>query len=119
MALFPNFFSEIPECESLIEAGFVYAVENKPISAGHTKTGAYVGGNRKVDAILRVKWFQEFVEPNAYAPTVQLQGIRAVLDVIAYRKWEFRVMDVSRAFMRFGHLKSETYSELPNVIEKG
>ena len=98
MALFPNFFSEIPECESLIEAGFVYAVENKPISAGHTKTGAYVGENRKLDAMFRVKCPHEIVETNAPAPSVQLQSLRAVLTVIAYSKWDFRVMDAPLPF---------------------
>ena len=30
---------------SLIEGGFVYAVGNKPMSAGYAKTVAYVGEN--------------------------------------------------------------------------
>ena len=40
--------------------------------------------------------FQAFAETNASAQTVQLQIIRVVLDIIAYVKWNFRVMDVSR-----------------------
>ena len=83
---------------SLIEGRFVSAVGNKPISAGHTKTSAYVDENRKLDAILRVKGFREILDANASAPTVQLQSIRSVLAVIAYRRWDFRAMDVSRAF---------------------
>ena len=58
---------------------------NKPISAGHTKTSAYVAENRKLDARVGVEGFQEFVETNASAPAVQLQRIRAVLDVVADR----------------------------------
>ena len=70
---------------SLIEGRFVYTVGNKPIASAHTKTGAYVGENRKSDAIFCVTGSHEFVEQNASAPTVQLQSIRVVLDVIAYR----------------------------------
>ena len=71
---------------------------SKPISAGHTKTSAYVGENRKLDSRFRVEGFQEFAETNASAPAVQLQSIRAVLAVIAYRRWNFRAIDVSRSF---------------------
>ena len=59
----------------------------KTNSAGHTETGAYVGGNRELDAGFCVKWGPGVVGANASAPTVQLQRIRAVLGVIAYRKW--------------------------------
>ena len=45
------FFPEIPDvCVGGDRGGFVYVVENKPISAGYTKTGAYVGEGRKLDA---------------------------------------------------------------------
>ena len=54
----------------LIEGGFAYAVWSKPISARYTETWAYVDENRKLDAVLRVKCFQEFAEENASAPTV-------------------------------------------------
>ena len=35
--------SEVPDGEPLTEGRFAYAVKNKPISAGHIETGAYVG----------------------------------------------------------------------------
>ena len=93
---------------SLIEGRFVYAVGNKPISAGRAKTGAYVDEYRKQDARFFVTWFQEFAESNASAPTVPLQSIRLCLAVIAYRMWNFRVMDVSRAFSMSEPLKRNT-----------
>ena len=62
------------------------------------KTSAYVGENRKLDSVYRVKCFQEFAETNASAPTVELKIIRVVLAVIGYRRWYFRAMDVSRSF---------------------
>ena len=66
-----------------------------------------------------LKVFQEFVETNAPAPTVQLQIIRAVLDVIAYRRRNLRAMDVSRAFLVSGPLKRDTYAKLLDGGEKG
>ena len=83
---------------------------NKPISAGHTRTGAYVGKNRKLDDRCCAKGFQEFAETNESATTVQLQSIRADLAVIAYRKRNFRTMDVSRAFLRSVPLKRDNYA---------
>ena len=53
-------------------------MKDKPISADHTKTGAYVEENRKLDAGFRVKGFQEFAETNESEPTAQLHVIRAV-----------------------------------------
>ena len=93
-------YADIPDGESLIEGGFVYAVENRPLSAAYAQTGAYVDENRKLDARYCVNGFHEFSDTDASAPTVQLQIIMVVLAVIAYRKWDFRVMDVSRAFPR-------------------
>ena len=88
-------------------------MKNKPISAGHTKTSAYVEENRKLDARFRAKGSQEFSETNASAPTVQLQSIMSVLAVVAYRMWNFRAMDVSRAFRGPGALKRDAYARPP------
>ena len=82
------------------------------------KTGAYVGENRKLGAIFCAKGRQEIAETNAPAPTVQLQRIRAVLGVIAYRKLNFRVTNVSRAVLISEPLKRETYTTLPSGVEK-
>ena len=82
------------------------------------KNGAYVDGNRKLDARFCVNGFQEFSDPTAPAPTVQLQSIVLRLAVIADRKWNFRVMDVSRAFSMSGPLKRDTYVKLPAWVEK-
>ena len=40
------------------------------------------------------------------------------LALIAYGKWNFRVMDVSWAFLRSGHWKRDTYGKLPEESEK-
>ena len=41
-----------------------------------------------------------------------------VLDVTGYRKCNFRLMGVSRAFLRSVPLKRDTYVKLPDVVEK-
>ena len=101
MGICDNAFSAIPD-GVLNRRHIFYIAENKPTPAGYATTGAYVGGNRKLHAGFRVKGFQEFAETNASAPTVQLQSIRAAIDVTAYRKWNFRAMGVSRAILRSG-----------------
>ena len=100
------------------EGRFVYTVGNKPISARREKTGAYVGENRKLDAVFCVKGFQEFVE-NASAPAVQLETIRVVLTIIAYRKWNMRATGVSIAFLRSVPLRRDAYALLPDGVESG
>ena len=97
----------------MIEGRFVYTMEISQFRPAARRRGAYVGENRKLDARFRVKWFREFAGSNASAPTVQLQSIRMWIAVIAYRKWGFRVMDVSRAFLRSGHLGRDAYVQLP------
>ena len=91
---------------------------NKPISSGHTKTNAYVDENRKSDARFFVIRLQECADQNASPPTVQLQRIRMCLAVIAYRKWNFRVTVVSRAFLMSKPLERNTYANLPEGGEE-
>ena len=98
---------------SLIEGRFVYTIKNKSIADGHKKTGAYIDENRKLDVGCCVKGFQEVAESNASAPTVQLRIIRLCLALIAFRKWGFRAMDVSREFLRSELFKRGTYVQLP------
>ena len=56
---------------------------------------------------------------NSPGPPVQLKRIRDVLVVVAYRKWDFREMGVSRAFPMSWALKRDTYAKLPDGVEKG
>ena len=57
------------------------------------------------------------MDTNASALSVQLQIIRVVLAVIAYRVWNFRAMDVSRAFSGgSGRLKRDAYVDLPEGV---
>ena len=112
-----SFFGN-PGWKSLIEGRFAYAVEISRFPPAAPKTGAYADANRKSDAGFCVKGFRYFSETNASAPTVQLLRIRAVLDVIVYRKWNFRATDVSRSFSRPGPLKRDAYARLPRGVEK-
>ena len=74
---------------SLIEGRFFIPCGINQFRPDILKTSAYVEENRKLDARFCVTGFQEFVETNASAPTVQLQSIRLVLSVISYRRWHF------------------------------
>ena len=40
------------------------------------------------------------------------------LDVIAYRKWNFRVMGVARAFVMSEPLERDAYAQLPRGLGK-
>ena len=92
---------------------------NKPIPAGYSETGAYFDENRKLDVRFCLKCCHAFVETSASPPSVQLQSIRVVLAVIAYRKWNFRAMDVSMAFLRSVHLKTRHLRETSRRGSRG
>ena len=92
---------------------------NKPISAGRAKTGTYVGENRKLDSMCRVKGLQECAQANSSVPTAQLQITMVVLGVIAHRKWHFRAMGVSRAFFEVWASKTWNLRETSTLGGKG
>ena len=96
-----------------MKGDFFYTIKNKPIDAGRKKTGTYIDGNRKLDARFCVEGFREFAEPNASAPTVQLQSIRLFPSIVAFRKWDFRVMDVPMELLGSEPFKRGTYAQLP------
>ena len=83
------------------------------------KTDAYLDESGKLDARFCVKGFQELVGENAAATAVQLKSVRIVLAVIAYRKWNFRVMGVCRDFLRSEPLERGAYAKLPEGVEQG
>ena len=83
----------------------------------YEETNAYHDENRNLDARFCVKGFHELVEDNAAASTVEVQSIRIALAVIAYRKWNFRAMGVSRAFLRSEPLGC-TFAKLPDGAEQ-
>ena len=53
-------FPGVPE--GLLIGGICLLRKNKSISAGHAKTGAYFGENRKLDTWICVTGFQEFAD---------------------------------------------------------
>ena len=106
-------FSEIADWVADRGAIFLRNVGGGPISADPKRACPYVGENRELDLRFRAKWHQEFADPIASAPTVQLQIVRLRSDVIARRKWDFRAIDVSSAYLRSGRLELDTYFQLP------
>ena len=112
-----SLFSSAPE-GPLIEERFSYAAKNKPIAAGRAKAGTYLGENRKFDDRFRVKCPQESADANASSPPAQLQSIMVFVAVIAYRRWDFRAMDVSRVFLMDEPLERAKYVELKDGAVK-
>ena len=71
----------------------------KPSEAGHTKTEAYIDNRSLLGASFRVKCFKESISTIASSPTSQLRSLGVFLGGVAYRRWNFRVSDVSRAVL--------------------
>ena len=98
---------------SLIEGRFAYTMGDTSTSTDHKRTCPYVGENRKLDSVFCVKGPREFAGADTSSPTAQLQSIRLCLAVIAYQKWNFRVMDVPMASLNLEPLQRDTYAQLP------
>ena len=74
---------------------------------------ACVGDIRKLDARFLANGCREFAGANASAHTAQLQSIRVELSVISYRRWGFRVVDDTSAFLKSVPAESEICAKLP------
>ena len=103
----------------LREGRFVYTIKNKPIADGHKNKGIVRRRESEIIREFRVGRLQEFANKNTSTPTIQLQSLMICLAAIAYRRRNFRTMDVSRASFKLKPLVTETYIQLPQEIEKG
>ena len=92
--------SSLPKNTLIIDGRFACAMENKPVSSLEEMTGAHVDLNRKLDARLCARGFRETVTENVSAPTVDIATIRVALGIIPIKKWSFRVIDISRAYLQ-------------------
>ena len=72
---------------------FVYTLKSMPLKSGHSKTVAYIDRGGRLDARFCMQGSQEDATTNDEAPTAQLQSLRFLLSIIAYRKWDVRVID--------------------------
>ena len=57
--------------------------------------------------------FQETIGTNSPTPTAKLPTLRVFLSVVSYRKWNSRVVAVSRAFLKSKHSGREIYAAHP------
>ena len=110
-----NFSKNLRKCNSkrrsIKDGMFVYTIKRKPAYDGCSETDAYVDGERRLGARLCVIVIQESVSTNGASHTSQLQGLRVLLSVIPYRKWNFRATDVSRAFLKSESLGRIVYMQ--------
>ena len=85
----------------------------------HIVTGSRIGEKRKLDAKLRLGRSQEVVNKNSIAPSIQLQSLGGFLTVIAYRRWNFRTLELSKAISKQEKQGSATYIQFTKEIDNG
>lgn len=85
----------------------VYTAKRNPLKAFRNKTDEYVDDQVMLGGRFSAKGFQDSVGGGgggggvlASAPTEQLPCLRLVLSAILYRKWNFRVTDVAKEFLK-------------------
>ena len=88
-----------------INGKFVYTEKYKFLKARCAKTASYLYIERRLDVPLAVKSPQWGAGADSSAHTSQLRSVVVLLSIIAYRIWNFGVMDVSMSFLKYRHLE--------------
>ena len=81
-------------------------------------TGACIDEERKLEANLLLKRSQEF-KKIPKGPTIQLQSLRVRLAVIAYRKWDFKILVLGKQSFNLENIIVATYVQRPKELENG
>ena len=89
----------VPRDGSCIDGRCVYTMKNNPSEAGRAATEAYFDDQRMLDARFARNVITKMRGVNSSAPSAQLRSLRVLLSPMAYIKWDFWVMGVSRAFI--------------------
>ena len=92
--------SEMEKGHKLLRGRFVYTIKEKELKVGEPKTGAHVSDTRRLDARLRVRGFEEEQVESVSAPTINNNTARAASSIVPLKKWEFWVIDISRAYLQ-------------------
>ena len=70
-------------------------------------TGSHIDLNRRLDARLCVQGYPEEMTEDTQSPTAQLETTRAICAIIPIKKWNFAVVDVSRAYLQADDLERD------------
>lgn len=101
---------------AVVEGRFGYAANGKSLSDGYAKTDAYINDKSESGARFRGMGRREFIPAKSSSHTAQLQSIRAIVTVISYIMWNFRIMDVSRSFLKPIPLERKNFRETSTLI---
>ena len=105
--------SAIPPSAQILTGRFVYAIKKKPVEKESDWTGAHVDWDRKLDARLRIRGFLEDLDKSASAPTVCINTIRSIFSLVPVLGWDFRVLDISRAYLQSNDFFRTAYMKPP------
>ena len=110
--------SAIPPGAQILTGRFVYTIKKKPVEKESDWAGAHVDWDRKLDARLCIRGFLEDLDKSASAPTVCINTIRSILSLVPVLGWDFRVLDISRAYLQSNDLFRTVYMKPPAQTEE-
>ena len=108
---------EIPKGAEIAEGRFAHTTKSKPVESVQLMTDSHVDTQRKLDARLRAKGFAETILNNCSAPTVSINTLRTIYAISPIKKWDFRVIDISRAYLQAFDLERALYMKPPQGAE--
>ena len=110
-------WENVPEDAQVLTARFVYTIKSDPVKSKAEMTGSHIDLNRRLDARLCVQGYPEEMTEDTQSPTAQLETTRAICAIIPIKKWNFAVIDVSRAYLQADDLERDVYVRPPKGAE--
>ena len=108
----------IPEGAEIADARFVYTVKEKPVGNKEEMAASLVDINRKLGARLRARGFAEMRAEIVSAPTMSNNALRTIPGIAPIKRWGFRVIDISRAYLQSYDLERALFTQPPPGAEK-
>ena len=105
--------SSIPKGQQILNARFVYTMKSDPVTIEKPKSPSHVDDHRRLDARLCVQGHPETMAEDVQSPTAQIETTRTICAIIPILKWNFAVIDVSRAYLQSHDLKRDVYVKPP------
>ena len=105
--------SSIPKGQQILNARFVYTMKSDPVTIEKPKSPSHGDDHRRLDARLCVQGHPETMAEDVQSPTAQIETTRTICAIIPILKWNFAVIDVSRAYLQSHDLERDVYVRPP------
>ncbi|MCH2677777.1 MAG: hypothetical protein MKZ73_05895, partial [Alphaproteobacteria bacterium] len=108
---------DLPKNVQILTGRFVYTMKSDPVGSDFEKTPAHFDLQKRLDARLCARGFQETLTEDVAANTAALDTMRVLFSLSPIMQWDFGNIDVSRAFFQSNKLERDVYMKPPPGAE--